>query len=72
MRGVRQIERVVSKEPDDGVNEGVGGYCQAVRAALTDEGRPPLDAAGLTLQKRLSAIDDSLERVALKGGYLSH
>lgn len=72
VRGVRKIERSVSQEPDNGMNEVVEGYCQAVRAALTDDGRPPLDAAGLTLQERLNAIDHSLERVAQKGGYSSH
>ena len=72
MRGVRKIERGVSKESDDDMNEVVEGYCQAVRAALTDDGRPPLDASGLTLHKRMSAIDDSLERVCKKGGYPNH
>jgi hypothetical protein len=72
VRGVRKIERGVSKESDDGMNEVVEGYCQAVRAALTDEGRPPLDASGLTLHKRIRAIDDSLERVFQKGGYPNH
>lgn len=69
MRGVRKIERTVSKESDNEMNEVVEGYCQAIRAALTDAGRPPLDASGLTLQKRISAIDDSLERVVQKGDY---
>lgn len=72
VRGVRKIERGVSKQPDAGINEVVTGYCQAVRAALTDDGRPPLDASGLTLQQRLSAIDASLERVAQKGNFPSH
>ncbi len=71
VRGVRKIERSVSQKPNDGINEVVEGYCQAVRAALTDDGRPPLDAAGLTLQKRLSAIDHSLGRMAQKGDYRS-
>lgn len=68
VRDVRKLERAASKEADDGIQEVVEGYCQAVRAALTDDGYPPLDAAGLTLQQRLSAIDHSLERVDKKGG----
>lgn len=68
VRGVRKLERTVSQQPDNDMNEVVEGYCQAVRAALTDDGRPPLDAAGLTLHKRLSAIDDSLDRMGQKGG----
>ena len=72
VRGVRQIERTVSQEPESSMNEIVEGYCQAVRAALTDDGHPPLDATGLRLQQRLSDIDHSLERVAQKGDYPSH
>ena len=71
MRGVRKLERTVSQQPENGLNEVVEGYCQAVRAALTDDGRPPLDADGLRLQQRLSQIDDSLERVAQKGDCLN-
>lgn len=72
VRGVRKLERAVNKESDNGMNEVVEGYCQAVRAALTDDGRPPLDASGLTLQKRISAIDGSLERVSQKGDSQNH
>jgi hypothetical protein len=72
VRGVRKIERSMGQEPDNAINEVVEGYCQAVRAALTDDGRPPLDASGLTLHKRLSAIDQSLERVSKKGNYPNH
>jgi hypothetical protein len=43
------------------------GYCSAVRSALTDDGRPPLVAAGLTLQDRLSAIAESLVQVEKRG-----
>lgn len=68
VRGVRKLERESSKGANDGIQEVVEGYCQAVRAALTDDGYPPLDASGLTLQQRLSAIDHSLERVDKKGG----
>ena len=48
--------------------EVVRGYCSAVRSALTDDGRPPLEASGLKLHERLGAINASLERVAGKGG----
>lgn len=70
VRGVRTIERSVS-ETEAATTEVVQGYCQAVRAALTDDGRPPLDASGLKLQQRLSAIDQSLERMEQKGHYPS-
>jgi mutator family transposase len=67
VRGVRKIERQVEGRTD-AQSEAIRGYCSAVRSALTDDGRPPLDASGLKLHKRLSAIDVSLNRVAAKGG----
>lgn len=70
VRGVRELERAVV-DPDDPMTEVVQGYCQAVRSALTDDGRPPLDAAGIRLQQRLSVIEQSLDRVVKKGDCLS-
>jgi hypothetical protein len=49
----------------------VRGYGLAVRSALTDDGHPPLDAAGLRLQQRLQAIDTSISRIEEKRGFLS-
>ena len=68
VRGVRPIERALEAR-DDPEAEAVRGYCLAVRSALTDDGQPPLEAAGLRLQARLQAITTSIERVeAEKGG----
>jgi hypothetical protein len=68
VRGVRQIERATEGRDGPGA-EVVQGYCAAVRSALTDDGRPPLQAAGLQLQERVQAITASLDRVeAEKGG----
>jgi hypothetical protein len=67
VRGVRAIERQV-EERDDVLAEVVQGYCAAVRSALTDDGRPPLDAKGLLLEERLNAVAASLDRLAEKGG----
>lgn len=66
VRGVRGIERSVANS-DDPVSKTVRGYCLAVRSALTDDGRPPLEASGLKLRSRLTLIEGSLERVAQKG-----
>lgn len=68
VRGVRAIERTAEaqQEPMDQV---IQDYCGAVRSALTDDGRPPLNAAGLRLQERLVAIAQSLDRMAEKGGF---
>jgi hypothetical protein len=67
VRGVRAIERAV--EDQTGAEaEVIRGYCSAVRSALTDDGRPPLEASGLQLHERLTAIDASLERASQKGG----
>jgi hypothetical protein len=68
VRGVRPIEREVEGR-DDAEAHAIQGYCAAVRSALTDDGRPPLAAAGLKLQERVQAIADSIARVAEKGGF---
>jgi len=66
VRGVRPIERRL--EGRNGPEaEVVRGYCAAVRSALTDDGRPPLDASGLKLHDRLTTITASLERVEKRG-----
>ena len=39
------------------------------RSAITDDGRAPLDAAGLRLKGRLEKVAGSLERVRSKGGH---
>jgi hypothetical protein len=67
VRAVRGIERSVEGR-DDPQAEVIRGYCSAVRSALTDDGRPPLQASGLRLHDRLQAVADSLERVEEKGG----
>jgi hypothetical protein len=69
VRGVREIERQVEGRSDPEA-EVVRGSCAAVRGALTDDGRPPLDSAGLRLRDRLGAVAESLARVgAAKGGH---
>jgi hypothetical protein len=68
VRGVRPLERALEKRTDDEA-DAVRGYCLAVRSALTDDGRPPLDADGLKLKERLQAISDSIGRVAEKRGF---
>jgi transposase-like protein len=67
VRQVRGIERSAEGR-DDGAAEVIRGYCSAVRSALTDDGRPPLQASGLKLHDRLQEITDSLQRVGKKGG----
>ncbi len=67
VRGIRPIERQVEGRSDQEANA-IRGYCSAVRSAITDDGRPPLQASGLKLQGRLSAITASLSRVRKKGG----
>ena len=67
VRGVRPIERALEGREDEAA-DAVRGYCLAVRSALTDDGRPPLCASGLTLHARLTAIHASIARVAERGG----
>ena len=66
VRGIRRIERAVEGS-DAAEAEVVRGYCAAVRSAITDDGRPPLAASGLTLKRRLEKVAASLDRVAEKG-----
>jgi hypothetical protein len=66
VRGIRKIERKVEGR-QDGLAEIVRGYCAAVRGALTDDGRPPLDSAGLKLHERLGAVLASLDRLSQRG-----
>src|SRR2546421_9636700 len=65
VRGVRPLERAL-EERSEPEAEAIRGYCLAVRSSLTDDGRAPLDAAGLTLQDRLTQISDSIARVEEK------
>jgi hypothetical protein len=67
VRQIRVLERQVEDQTGP-VAEATLGYCQAVRAALTDDGRPPLEDKGLVLHGRLEQIAASIERVAEKGG----
>ena len=66
VRGVRPLERAVEGRTDPEA-EVIRGSCSAVRSALTDDGRPPLAAAGLQRPDRLNAIAQSLERVEKRG-----
>ena len=67
VRGIRPIERKVEGR-DDAEARDIRGYCAAVRSALTEDGRPPLEASGLKLVDRLEQVAASLDRVAAKRG----
>lgn len=67
VRGVREVERAVEAQTNEKA-EVIKAYCAAVRSALDDEGKPPLDAPGLKLRRRLSAVSKSLAQAGQKGG----
>lgn len=67
VRGIRPLERAVAGREDESAQL-VAGYCTAVRGALTDECKAPLEPGGLRLHERLEAIDASLQRAAQKRG----
>ena len=67
VRGIRPIERRVEGR-DDPEADTIRGYCAATRSALTDDGRPPLEASGLKLADRLAKVAESLDRVAVRRG----
>ena len=63
---MRPLERAVEGRTGPEA-EVIRGYCGAVRSALTDDGRPPLAAAGRQLPERRNAMTQSLERVEKRG-----
>jgi uncharacterized protein YjbI with pentapeptide repeats len=65
LRGVRPIERAL-EEQSTPENEAIRGYCLTVRAALTDDGRSPLQASGLRLYDRVTQVSNSIARVQEK------
>src|SRR5436853_1415091 len=67
LRGVRPIERAL-EEYQTPENDAIRGYCLAVRAALTDDGRSPLQPSGLKLYNRITQVSDSIARVQEKKG----
>jgi len=67
VRGVRPLERQAECQATPEA-EVVQGFCAAVRGALSEEARPPLELGGLRLRERLTAVEASLERLAKKGG----
>lgn len=62
---MRPIERAL-EEGSTPENEAIRGYCLAVRAALTDDGRSPLQPSGLKLYDRITQVSDSLARIQEK------
>ena len=70
VRGVRPLEREAEQQ-ETAAGTVVRSYGAAVRSALTEVDRPPLDLGGLRLRRRLAAVVASLERVAKKGGLLN-
>lgn len=66
VRGIRVIERSLN-DADEETSVVVTGYCQAVRSALAQDGRPPIETPGLKLREHLSAIEQSVERLAQRG-----
>jgi len=68
LRGVRPIERAL-EEQSTPEHEAIRGYCLAVRAALTDDGRSPLQPSGLKLFDRVTQVSDSLTRIQEKKDY---
>jgi hypothetical protein len=65
LRGVRPIERALEQHSTP-ENQAIGGYCLAVRASLTDDGRSPLQPSGLKLFDRITQIHHSIARVQEK------
>ena len=54
-KGVREIEREVATR-EDAAAATIRSYCLAVRSALADDGKPPLQLGGLTMHDRLLSL----------------
>lgn len=67
VRDIRPIERAVQGRTEAAARATLG-YCSAVRSAITDDGRPPLQASGLKLQRRLRTLSASLGMIKQKRG----
>jgi hypothetical protein len=67
VRDIRPIGRKLEGR-DDPEAEAIRGYRAAVRSALTDDGRAPLEAPGLKLAGRPSEVAASPGRVAVDRG----
>jgi hypothetical protein len=67
VRAIRPLERAVSEREDEEAPV-VQGYCAAVRGALSDEGKAPLEPGGLRRHERLEQIDASLQHGEQKRG----
>lgn len=67
VRGIREVERKVAHESGDEART-IRGYCVAAREVLRDDGKYPLEPAGITLYEKLNKIGESLSRVIEKRG----
>lgn len=65
VRGIRQVERQVASKRDDEARV-VSGYCVAIREAMRDDGKYPLEPAGITLYDKLNRIRTSIESALAK------
>jgi hypothetical protein len=69
LRGIAPAERRLARAPAaDAAARQAAAYCGALRATLTDDGKPPLAPGGLAMLDRLALIDASLARSIEKGG----
>lgn len=62
LRGFRVLERGLEARTDP-MAQILIRYCLAIRSALTQEARPPLEPGGLRLHGQIQQIQNSLERV---------
>jgi hypothetical protein len=67
VRGIRDVERQTASQASDEAQI-TRRYCLAVREVMRDDGKYPLEPAGLTLYDKLSQIRASLDRALSKRG----
>lgn len=62
VRGIKAIEDSIERQPPSPESRIAGRYCEAIRTVLRDDGKYPLDPAGLKLYAKLSRIEESIQR----------
>lgn len=64
LRGLRSIEVTTENDSTLSTEEKtvITGYCEAIRAILLEDGKPPLELPGIKIYERLEELKQSLEQ----------
>lgn len=63
VRGIKAVEDSIEQMGESAEAQLAKGYTEAIRVVMRQEGKYPLDPAGITLYTKLTKIEASIERV---------